>query len=150
LPFTAELKGMKIPLEIVFLQFRFIEHFAALWLPPQCATVYANILLIFSLHQKFYNFFLPSSHDGNDLRWKGGNAWTSAVSDFQQYLIIDLGVTRNITRIAIQGRPHHSEYVSEFSVSYGYNGLDYADFKEPGGNTKVKKRMENDSKLTQQ
>jgi contactin associated protein-like 2 len=53
-------------------------------------------------------------------------------------LIIDLGATKNITRIAIQGRPHHSEYVSEFSISYGYNGLDYADYKEPGGNTKVK------------
>lgn len=69
---------------------------------------------------------------------QGGNAWSSRISDFQQYLIIDLGVTRNITRIAIQGRPHHSEYVSEFSVSYGYNGLDYADYKEPGGHTKVK------------
>lgn len=69
---------------------------------------------------------------------KGGNAWTSKTSDFQQYLIIDLGVTKNITRIAIQGRPHQSEYVSEFTISYGYNGLDYADFKEPGGNTKVK------------
>lgn len=26
----------------------------------------------------------------------------------------------------------------EFTISYGYNGLDYADYKEPGGNTKVK------------
>lgn len=75
----------------------------------------------------------------NCLLCKGGNAWTSATSDFQQYLIIDLGQTKNVTRISIQGRPHHSEYVSEFSISYGYNGLDYADFKEPGGNTKVKK-----------
>jgi contactin associated protein-like 2 len=48
-----------------------------------------------------------------------------------------LGSTKNVTRVSIQGRPHHSEYVSEFSVSYGYNGLDYADYKEPGGNTKV-------------
>lgn len=69
------------------------------------------------------------------------------MSDFQQYLIIDLGVTRNITRIAIQGRPHHSEYVSEFSISYGYNGLDYADYKEPGGNVKVKK-LTRERKLT--
>lgn len=50
-----------------------------------------------------------------------------------------MGATRNVTRVAIQGRPHHNEFVSEFSISYGYNGLDYADFKEPGGNTKVKK-----------
>lgn len=37
----------------------------------------------------------------------------------------------------MQGRPHSTEYVTEFSVSYGYNGLDYADYKEPGGNVKV-------------
>jgi hypothetical protein len=48
-----------------------------------------------------------------------------------------LGQTRNITRIAIQGRHNQNEYVSEFRISYGYNGLVYADFKEPGGNTKV-------------
>lgn len=52
-----------------------------------------------------------------------------------------MGATRNVTRIAIQGRPHHNEFVSEFSISYGYNGLDYADFKEPGGNTKVKQQI---------
>lgn len=80
---------------------------------------------------------------------KGGNAWTSSVSDFQQYLIVDLGVTRNITRVSIQGRPHHSEYVSEFSISYGYNGLDYADYKEPGGNTKVKKLNQEARKETE-
>ena len=66
-----------------------------------------------------------------------GNAWTAQNSDFEQQLIIDLGSVRNITRVSIQGRPHSSEYVTEFSISYGYNGLDYADYKEPGGNTKV-------------
>lgn len=75
------------------------------------------------------------------MKMKGGNAWTSSISDFQQYLIIDLGQTRNVTRISIQGRPHKNEYVSEFSISYGYNGLDYADFKEPGGNTKVNSHL---------
>lgn len=84
-----------------------------------------------------------------ELNLKGGNAWTSSVSDFQQYLIVDLGVTRNITRVSIQGRPHHSEYVSEFSISYGYNGLDYADYKEPGGNTKVKKLNQEARKETE-
>lgn len=48
-----------------------------------------------------------------------------------------MGNVRNITAIAVQGRPHSVEYVTEFTISYGYNGLDYADFKEPGGNVKV-------------
>nr|CAD7425131.1 unnamed protein product [Timema monikensis] len=66
----------------------------------------------------------------------GGNAWTAQSSDFGQYLVIDLGQVRNITEIATQGRPFSSEYVMEYSISYGTNGLDYADYKEPGGNTK--------------
>lgn len=53
--------------------------------------------------------------------------------------MIDLGSVRNVTRIEIQGRPHSNEYVTEFSISYGFNGQDYIDYKEPGGNTKVKK-----------
>lgn len=51
-----------------------------------------------------------------------------------------MGSVRNITAIALQGRPHSVEYVTEFTISYGYNGLDYADFKEPGGNIKVNER----------
>lgn len=71
-----------------------------------------------------------------------GTSWTAKTSDFDQNLVIDLGDVKNITRIEIQGRPHSTEYVTEFSISYGYNGLDYQDFKEPGGNTKVKKEDE--------
>ncbi|XP_065156246.1 neurexin-4 isoform X1 [Atheta coriaria] len=64
----------------------------------------------------------------------GANAWTAASSDFDQQLIIDLGQIMNVTRIWTQGRAHSPEYVMEYSISYGTNGLDYADFKEPGGN----------------
>ncbi|CAG2054701.1 unnamed protein product [Timema podura] len=71
----------------------------------------------------------------------GGNAWTAQSSDFDQYLVIDLGQVRNITEIATQGRPFSSEYVMEYAISYGTNGLDYADYKEPGGNTKLMTRI---------
>lgn len=70
-------------------------------------------------------------------RLNAGSAWTAQQSDFEQQLIIDLGTVRNVTRIEIQGRPHSNEYVTEFSISYGFNGLDYIDYKEPGGNTKL-------------
>uniref|UniRef100_A0A182SG91 F5/8 type C domain-containing protein n=1 Tax=Anopheles maculatus TaxID=74869 RepID=A0A182SG91_9DIPT len=49
-----------------------------------------------------------------------------------------MGDVRNITRIETQGRPHSNEYLTEYSISYGFNGLDYIDYREPGGNTKVK------------
>lgn len=67
----------------------------------------------------------------------GGNAWTSSSSDFGQYLIVDLGQVMNITLIATQGRFSQNEYVKEYRVSYGMNGLDYQDFKEEDGHAKV-------------
>ncbi|GLH10251.1 Neurexin-4, partial [Gryllus bimaculatus] len=72
-----------------------------------------------------------------DLVQNCGNAWTAASSDFDQFLTIDLGKVKNITGIAIQGRPHSSEYVMEYGIRYGTNGLDYAIYKEPGGNARM-------------
>lgn len=67
----------------------------------------------------------------------GRNAWTAYSSDFAQYLIIDLGQTMTVTSILTQGRAESSEYVETFGISYGSNGLDYAEYKESSGNTKV-------------
>lgn len=72
---------------------------------------------------------------GND---QGGNAWTAMENDFDQHLIIDLGQVMNLTRISTQGRPHSNEYVMEYRISYSTNGLDYADYKEPGGDIMVR------------
>lgn len=65
----------------------------------------------------------------------GENAWSAQENDFDQQLIVDLGQVMNVTRIWTQGRPHSNEYVMEYSISYGTNGLDYAEYKEAGGNT---------------
>ncbi|XP_043250778.1 neurexin-4 isoform X2 [Colletes gigas] len=70
-------------------------------------------------------------------RLNGGNAWTASSSDFGQYLIIDLGQVMNITTVATQGRAVQNEYVMEYGISYGTNGLDYVDFKEEDGNIKM-------------
>ncbi|XP_076180729.1 neurexin-4 isoform X1 [Ptiloglossa arizonensis] len=70
-------------------------------------------------------------------RLNGGNAWTASSSDFGQYLIIDLGQVMNITAVATQGRAVQNEYVMEYGISYGTNGLDYVDFKEEDGNVKM-------------
>ncbi|XP_031782155.1 neurexin-4 [Nasonia vitripennis] len=79
---------------------------------------------------------LPERGPSN-ARLYGKSAWTASSSDFSQYLIIDLGATYNITAIGTQGREHHNEYVMEYGISYGTNGLDYADFKETDGNIKM-------------
>lgn len=48
-----------------------------------------------------------------------------------------MGSVKNITHVALQGRPHSKEYVTEFTISYGISDLEFADYKEPGGNVMV-------------
>lgn len=68
---------------------------------------------------------------------EAGTSWSAKNSDFDQRLIIDLGLVKNVTHIALQGRPHSNEYVTEYTISYGITDLEFADYKEPGGNIKV-------------
>lgn len=71
------------------------------------------------------------------LQKKGSSAWSAKDNDFAQYLIIDLGQIMNITRIWTKGRPFSSEYVMEYQISYGTNGLDYAFYKDSQGDIRV-------------
>uniref|UniRef100_A0A1A9W560 Neurexin-4 n=1 Tax=Glossina brevipalpis TaxID=37001 RepID=A0A1A9W560_9MUSC len=61
-----------------------------------------------------------------------GTSWSAKNSDFDQRLIIDLGNVKNVTHIALQGRSHTDEFVTEYSISYGITDLEFADYKEPG------------------
>ena len=67
----------------------------------------------------------------------GGSAWTAENSDFQQALVIDMGVIKNVTGIAMQGRAHSDEYVMEYRIQYGSNGKDWIDYKEVDGSPKL-------------
>ncbi|XP_030764634.1 neurexin-4 isoform X2 [Sitophilus oryzae] len=67
----------------------------------------------------------------------GGNAWSAQGNDLEQYLIVDLGQIMNVTRIWTQGRPHTSQYVSEYQISYGTNGLDYAYYRDSAGDIRM-------------
>ncbi|KAG1681270.1 Neurexin-4 [Nymphon striatum] len=71
----------------------------------------------------------------NDI--SGSGVWSSESADSTNYLIIDLGETKNITTIATQGRGHTREYVTEYRIEFGNNNLDYSDFKDASGYTKV-------------
>ncbi|CAK1542832.1 unnamed protein product [Leptosia nina] len=74
---------------------------------------------------------------------KGLNAWTASENDFDQQLIIDLGSVKNVTRVATQGRAHSQEFVQEYHISYGSNGLDYARYKAAGGEVKILGKLTN-------
>ena len=71
------------------------------------------------------------------LTHEGPSAWTAGQSDFGQYLVIDLGEKMNITSISTQGKPYTSEYVQEFRIEFGYDGQDFAPYRDKFGNFKV-------------
>lgn len=71
------------------------------------------------------------------LNFSGNGAWTAKSSDFSQFLTIDLRGKRNITAIATQGRPFTSEFVQEFRIEYGNKMLDYSEYKDKEGHTRV-------------
>lgn len=65
------------------------------------------------------------------------SAWTAGQSDFSQYLIVDLGDKFNVTAISSQGRAYASEYVMEYRIDYGYDGQDFAPYRDKNGNIKI-------------
>lgn len=54
-------------------------------------------------------------------------AWCSGITDKKQYLQIDLGVPKIVTKVAIQGRPQESDYVSSFAVFYSNDTVQFTD-----------------------
>lgn len=65
------------------------------------------------------------------------SAWTAGQSDFSQFLIVDLGKKYNVTSISTQGRAYASEYVMEYKIDYGYDGQDFAPYRDKNGNIKI-------------
>ncbi|KAI1289294.1 Neurexin-4 [Halotydeus destructor] len=68
----------------------------------------------------------------------GGSSWTAGQSDFGQYLIVDLGEKKNITSVAVQGKPYTAEYVQEYRLDYGNDGQDFASYRDRHGNIKAR------------
>ncbi|XP_057341760.1 neurexin-4 isoform X1 [Microplitis mediator] len=64
-------------------------------------------------------------------------SWTASSSDAKQYFMIDLGQVMNVSSIVTKGRENHGEYVMEYSISYGFNNLDYIPYKDENGNNKM-------------
>lgn len=75
------------------------------------------------------------------------SAWTAGQSDFSQFLIVNLGKKFNITGISTQGRAYGSEYVQEYRIDYGYDGQDFAPYRDKNGNVKIFE-ANNDDKTT--
>lgn len=71
------------------------------------------------------------------LWYTAGTAWSPGNNDFREGLIIDFHEVKNVTQILTKGRAHSQDFTKEYTISFGFNGLDYAVFKENDGNAKV-------------
>ncbi|XKL68715.1 hypothetical protein PGB90_006484 [Kerria lacca] len=78
-----------------------------------------------------------SDREPHSAKLNGKQSWTASHSDNNQYFIFDLDHIMRINHISTQGRPLHDDFVSEYTLSYGSNGLDYADLKTSSGNVQI-------------
>lgn len=124
---------MKFEFKMRFLRFLFINIFYFYYV--RCDDYYNCKDPLFDTAIVTATSSLPQRHS-KDARLEGEQSWTALHSDNNQYLIFDLDRMMMVTKIAIQGRPLHDDYVLEFAVSYGSNGFDYADYKTSSGDIK--------------
>ena len=57
-------------------------------------------------------------------------AWVAKKSDAFQYLQVDFGDLRKVTRVAIQGRQDLDQWVKRFSLSYGNDSMSFKYYNE--------------------
>ena len=63
--------------------------------------------------------------------------WAAAINDINQWLQIDLGNRfANITGVATQGRDHVGQWVAEYNLQYGDDGVNFQYYKEQGQSTR--------------
>ena len=63
----------------------------------------------------------------------GIGSWASASLNKKEYLQVDLGEDRNLTRVATQGRPTDAvQWVTSYAILYSTDGLDWKMYTENG------------------
>ncbi|XP_014670433.1 PREDICTED: neurexin-4-like, partial [Priapulus caudatus] len=65
------------------------------------------------------------------------DAWTSGITDYNQYIQVDLRRRHEITGIGTQGRGGSDDYITEYHVLYSDNGRDWMDYVNKLGRTKT-------------
>ena len=59
-------------------------------------------------------------------------AWAARKNDVYQYLQVNFGDWRKVTRVVTQGRSNYNQWVKSYSLSYGYDNVFFKDYKEDG------------------
>ncbi|XP_022697200.1 neurexin-4-like [Varroa jacobsoni] len=66
-----------------------------------------------------------------------GSSWTAGVSDFGQFIEVDMKEMKRVHYVETLGKQYTSEFVQEFRIYFGNNGGDYQEYKDRDGNTKL-------------
>ena len=82
----------------------------------------------------YHATFLPSY--GRLHSSTGAGSWGVAINNEHQWLQVDFGNWTRVSAISTQGRAGGAQWVRTYRVSYSYDGLLYADYKE-GPDAKV-------------
>lgn len=76
----------------------------------------------------YYNHHLAPWHGRLNHRW----SWSVRQRNNRQWLQVNFREIYRIRGIASQGRQDANQWVKSYTVSYGMNGVDFAQYKENG------------------
>ena len=79
---------------------------------------------------------LDDTHAANEARLnfkadgleRGG--WSTFINDYNQWLQVDLGTYKRVTRVASQGRNGKDQWVSRYRLQYSDDGVSFQFYKE--------------------
>ena len=76
----------------------------------------------------YYNHYLAPWHGRLNHRW----SWSVRHRNNRQWLQVNFQEIYRIRGIATQGRQDANQWVKNYALSYGLNGVDFAPYKERG------------------
>ena len=62
-------------------------------------------------------------------RLNGATAWAAGQNDQYQWIQVDLGEQKIVTKIATQGRNNYDQWVTSYGVSYSLNGQTFNQYQ---------------------
>ena len=69
--------------------------------------------------------------------WSSG-AWAAAANDQNQWLQVDIGISKKVTHLATQGRNGIDQWVTSYKVEYSTDGVSFQPYRERGADMTVR------------
>ncbi|KAK5617685.1 hypothetical protein CRENBAI_001663 [Crenichthys baileyi] len=114
-----------------------------------CPSVYKYLEIVYSCEQKvclhglgvedgnITDFQLSASSSigsftANKARLNGNSCWMPSGSATSSWIQVNLGQTRKVTGIVIQGCPHNDHWVTKFKLQHSMDGASWTDYSSDG------------------